>query len=426
MTFTISRFFALAVCSLLLVACNRDMFDPNAYKTIIQESFPVEEIDKDHNWNLTRSHALIVTTNVDSTVDISKVQILNGNPYLTKNVEILAESNASRGDLNTLFFYAPICELQLYLAVLTKSGKYLLKTFNTNSSNENCDGMTSSDMPLNEPIYQTYTYCYDTSYPEPGDWDFNDLVIRIEKVPAEAPNEIRLSVSLEAVGCQKQVAGAIRLLNYSYDDVESVTTVDGRTFDGEFNVKRTFIDRPDLLLKGLHNEAIINLFEDAHYALSPRLDTKENGGMPIHPFYNTHRKPIGKAQAQVAAKRITYIIKLKNTTLLNNFTLEDIDPFVMEDFNSGKWEIHTFAHKSDQMLHDLGSNETATSNNMSWSVKIPSATFRWPIEGESLGLFRNGVLTGAYMKPDHSYGQWVKDHNKCLDWYKYPTTGLVY
>ena len=119
-------------------------------------------------------------------------------------------------------------------------------------------------------------------------------------------------------------------------------------------------------------------------------------------------------------------IKLKNPQQACNFSLEDIDLFAMEDFNSGRWEIHTFAHKSDQMLHDLGSNETAKSNNMSWALVIPSSTFRWPIEGESLGLYKEGILTGAYMKSGHSYAQWVRDHTICLDWFIYPTTGLVY
>lgn len=421
------KYIALVLCPLALVACKRDMFDPSAYKTIIQESFPVENIDPAHNWNLTQSHSTVVNANVDATVNITQIRILNGNPYSTKKVEVLAETDASRGDTKTLSYYTPAYQKELYIAAVTDDGRHLLKTFNVDSQpTVELSDVQEYDTKINKPIYQTYTYLYETTYPEPGDWDFNDLVMRIQKLPAQSANEIRLEVTLEAVGCQKQVAAAIHLLNYSYDDIESVTTEDGRTFDGDLNIKRTFIEKPDLLLKGLHGEAIVNLFEDAHYALAAQLEAKEYGGNPKHIFYNTHRKPSGNTQAQVAAKRITYVIKLKNPQQAGNFSLEDIDPFAMEDFNSGRWEIHTFAHKSDQMLHDLGSNETAKSNNMSWALVIPSSTFRWPIEGESLGLYKEGILTGAYMKSGHSYAQWVRDHTICLDWFIYPTTGLVY
>jgi LruC domain-containing protein len=222
------------------------------------------------------------------------------------------------------------------------------------------------------------------------------------------------------------MAAAIRLIGYNYDDIESVTIEEGRTFDGSFDQRRVFIEDADLLLRGRNNEAVINLFEDAHYALSPRLNSQDRGGGTVRMFYNTSRNPDGTNSLQIAPKSLTYVIKFRNPRILQNFTLETLDPFAMEDFNSGKWEVHLGPYKEAQVMYDLGDNETASINRMVWALKIPSGDFKYPIEKQSLGLYKNGVLTGAYMMMDHSYGQWIADHTSSIDWFLYPTVGLVY
>ena len=420
----------IAFSMLSLVACKRDVFDPDAYVEVINESFPVNNIDQGHTWNLTQSHSTVVTANPASVSDVQYVRILSGNPYREANVEILAEKAVAKGGTATLFYYAPQYQTQFFAAAVTASGQYVVKAFTASQESVTFDNIDDSanQGSFNEPIYQTYTYCFEEDYPKPGDWDFNDCVLRIQKLPAAQPNEIRLRVSLAAVGAKKQIAAAIRLLDYVASDVSNVYIEEGRTFDGAFeeNQKRQFIESGALLLNGLNNEAVLNLFEDAHYALSPRLISPDKGGTTLRMFYNTSRNPDGSKHAQIAPKTLTYVVQLSNPRLIENFTLERIDPFILEDFNSGKWEVHTFSYKASQVLRDLGSNETATSNMMTWALKIPSATFRYPIEGQPLGFYKDGVLTGAYMENNHSYGQWVANHNSCLDWFRYPATGLVY
>jgi LruC domain-containing protein len=413
---------------LLFSACKRDMFDAKVYNQILSEASTFSEIDPQHTWNLTESHATKVTVNADEAGDENRLLILSGNPFVEDDhAEILAETVCAKGQTVTLFYYAATCLHQFYAAVQTADGRWLLKPFATGQQSVDFanDVTTVSGTP--KEVYQTYTYCYEDTYPEPGDYDYNDLVLRIQKLPAQADNEIRLRVSLAAIGTLRQVAAAIRLTGYHYDDVESVTTEEGRVFDPNYELSRYFIEESDLLIKGIHGEAVLNLFEDAHYAMYPAVNTWTDGTVGVvRRYYNTSQVSDGLTHRQAKPKVLTYVVKLRNPRLLQNFTLEDIDPFVLKDYNSGKWEIHTFTHKAYQTLHDLGSNETAYSNNMSWALKIPNGTFRYPQEGACIGYYKDGVLTGAYMTLGHSFGQWVGSRLQSTDWYLYPSTGMVY
>ena len=421
--------FIFLLCGMLcLTSCSTNMFDPEVYEKVIVESFPIDNIDEHHTWNLTKSYKTVVTPNPATSDGIKIVRILSGNPYKETNVEILAEDTVvKQGEPVMLFYHAPEYRTSFYANIVTAKGQDILKAFTSDESSiDFAQGAEVGQGKINPMTYQTYTYLYEDDYPKPGDWDFNDLVLRIQKLPGLQKNSIRLRVTLAAVGTKKQMAAAIRLIGYNYDDIESVTIEEGRTFDGSFDQRRVFIEDADLLLRGRNNEAVINLFEDAHYALSPRLNSQDRGGGTVRMFYNTSRNPDGTNSLQIAPKSLTYVIKFRNPRILQNFTLETLDPFAMEDFNSGKWEVHLGPYKEAQVMYDLGDNETASINRMVWALKIPSGDFKYPIEKQSLGLYKNGVLTGAYMMMDHSYGQWIADHTSSIDWFLYPTVGLVY
>ena len=430
---------SLSLCFLLLVvllvsSCRKqDLFDPEAYQQLINDSAPISNIDSNHTWNLTTSYTVDVELPADA--DVQYVQILDGNPNTQSDVEILAEQKGKAGSSHSLFFYAPLCQKTLYAAQVTMAGTYLVKAFNAGQSSVVIDGdAISQESGFKEPSYQAYTYLFEEEYPKPSaDWDFNDVVLRIQKLRSSASDEIRLKITLAAVGATKQIAAAVRLVGYDYDDISSVTIEEGRSFDNisvNYNIDRTLIKSSALLLEGENDEAVLNLFEDAHWVMSPRLTSDGTGVMRM--FYNTSRTVNGTTTAQMRAKTRTYVIKFSKTSQLSKFTLENLDPFIIEDFNSGKWEVHTYDYKAAGVLHDYGSNETATSTNMVWALKIPSGSFRWAQEGENLGYYKKdeetgqNVLTGAYMTFNHSFGQWVTDHTTNLDWFRYPATGLVY
>lgn len=430
------KFIPFCLVLLCLVSCKKEMFDAAAYNDLINETAPIGDIDPAHTWNLTSSYTVDLQTVSGS--NATYVQVLTGNPNQQENVEILAEQAAGSVTHHLLFFYAPSWQQTFYAAAVAADGTYRVKTFQrTDATVVLDDALQSQTSGFKPPVYQTYTYLYEEEYPKPSeDWDFNDCVLRFEKQRAQAANEVRLKVTLAAVGATKQIAAAVRLLGYHYDDIESVEIAEGRTFDNisvEFKEKRVLIESTELLLRGQHGEAVLNLFEDAHWVMSPRL--RPEGMGVVRMFYNTNRNLDGansSTSAQMRPKERTFIIRFRKTDLLQNFTLESLDPFIIEDFNSGKWEVHTHDFKADAILHDYGDNETARANNMVWALKIPYGAFRWPQEGIGLGFYKadeetgQKLLTGAYMEWNHSFGQWVNDHTVSLDWYRYPTTGLVY
>lgn len=419
----------LLLWAVLATSCKREMFDAEAYQNLLSEAAPIGNIDASHDWNLTKSFTVKITADTPLPVTVKKVCVMDSDPSQSTTTEILAEAAAEKDMQKSLFFYAPICQQTFYAAIVTSDDNYILKAFGADESEVSFATADSQPVqPQKAPKYQTYTYCFESEYPKPSDdWDFNDLVLRIEKLPAQNSNELRLQVSVAAVGCIVQMGAAVRLIGINYSDVESVSIEEGRTFDGTFDeqgIKRVFIDNSSLLLSGRQGEAVLNLFEDAHWVMSPRVMV--NGQGVVRMLYNTKREVDGTTSQQIRPKTLTYVVKLRNAKLLENFTLENLDPFAIDDFNSGKWEVHDYAHKADGVLHDYGNNETAKSNNMVWALKIPSGSFRYPVELVNMGFFKDGILTGAYMQNGHSFGQWVENHNTNIDWFQYPSTGLVY
>lgn len=413
-------------CLTVLTACKRDMFDADAYKQVVNESFPVADIDPQHTWELTKAYT--VNVGIGGRDDVACVRILNGNPYEEAGVEIMAEEQLKTDGVVMALFQAPACQSMFWAALVTTGGQYIVKSFAAGQENVDFESYNRQENSgtLHKPDYQGFTYLFEDDYPKPGDWDFNDLVLRIRKLAPKQDNEIRLQVTLAAVGTLKKMAAAIRLLNYGFDEVESVSIEEGRTFDGEYEQARQFIETSDLLLRGRNGEAVINLFEDAHWVMYPRVKSPDEGSTTVRMYYNTSRQSDSSTRLQLAPKTLTYVVRMRDARRAKAATLNDLDVFAMEDFNSGKWELHTFANKADQVMCDLGDNATAKANNMVWALKIPSSTFRYPLEGHGLGFYKDGILTGAYQEYDHSYGQWVANRNMCLDWFLHPTTGLYY
>ena len=77
-------------------------------------------------------------------------------------------------------------------------------------------------------------------------------------------------MQLAAVGGEKQIAAAIRLAGYKYDEIESVKTLDNASFNigaaGDLPEQSGSITERAFLLKSMNGEAVLNLFADAHWA----------------------------------------------------------------------------------------------------------------------------------------------------------------
>ena len=77
-------------------------------------------------------------------------------------------------------------------------------------------------------MFQYFAFCYEQEFPEPGDFDYNDVVMHIALERANA-REMYFHVRLAAVGANKQLAGCLRMPDIDYNDIETVYTVDDRS-----------------------------------------------------------------------------------------------------------------------------------------------------------------------------------------------------
>ena len=172
-------------------------------------------------------------------------------------------------------------------------------------------------------------------------------------------------------------------------------------------------------------EMVIPLFNDAHYAINGGV--KENGDTKRR-FYNTIVNPNEKGENFAAADlpENTYAIYFKDPNAFNNFKIEDVDLFIIEEFNGTCYEVHTYPYKQDEVTRKWHNGSTAYSDNYPWGLAVPS-DFRYPIEWTPIGTCPiNNVVGGAYPLKGHSFSEWAKDHTKATDWYEYPMPDLVY
>jgi LruC domain-containing protein len=258
--------------------------------------------------------------------------------------------------------------------------------------------------------------------PEPGDYDYNDVVLRISQ-ERTALHQITLNVTLAAVGSMKQVAAAICLPGIKYDDIALVKTTDGETFNDGFKwTSISYLTSKDLLSKGKKDVAVINLFEDAHWATGATNYTSE-GYIPRYK-YNVS-KTTGDDYEMTSPRTVSYEITFKDSVMLDYLTLEQLDPFIIEEYNGALMEVHAaYRLRTSLVLHEYVQPTSAVI--LPWALIVPSGAFRYPLNGVHVGFYKNGALFGAYMTKDHAFGEWASNHEKALDWYNYPTSNMVY
>ncbi len=426
------KFHLASLCAILIMiitgsACHREMYDEQVKKSIMDSVSPVDSIDALHTWILTTTKTLMVTT--PDTGAIKMVKILTANPRETGNAEVVGEAYAAAGKTVTMAVTYSNRLTTLYAAAVDSSDYYTITRFEPNvSSAVDFSGATvvHEKMPY-VPQPQQYTYCFEREYDLAleYDFDYNDIVLRVSQ-ERTGEKEMRYHVQLAAVGLDIQMAAAINMLGFKYDDIESVKTVDSLSFNNT-NGKDvpdqilTLSKNKDFFVRGLNNEAVLNLFVDSHWATGDLLE--ENYGMMDRKMYNVSKSSGGDYQLMVP-RTITYIVKFKDADALNMASLDRLDPFMYYGYNGANFEIHLYQYRNNQTLNAY---PPSTIKTLPWALCIPSSTFRWPLEGVNMGFIMKGShLFGAYSKYGHSFGEWAMDRNSSLDWYEYPTDNQVF
>lgn len=410
------------VTALATTACVRDDFRYYGYEDQLEGYFPVDSIEKGHTWTLTTTCSSFVTGNA---IGAAKVQILSGNPFKETGVEILAEASTTSQISRQMTYVVPQIQTQIWAAALDKEGNYLRLA--SAAVNQETIGLGAS-LPAGTPnptSLQRFYYCFEADYPNPGDWDYNDIVMSVTKeVKADNPNVMALHVTLHAVGYLTQIAAAIHLSGYKN---VTITQDEASTFIPEPNRERRLIKRSDLQLEARNGDAVINLFDDAHLAM---FRLAEDGSV-YRRYFNTLENPSSLNNgATQPAKTVTYYIDFGNEHQARHFALTSLDPFLVVQYGQtgdNFWEIHTHPYKLTEVLYGYYNGAAASYNNgFSWALTIPYANFRYPIETRPIGMRKSTIVSGAYQTKEHSFGEWILDHNTAKDWYLYPAEGAVY
>lgn len=418
-------FYTLFIIATATVFCGciRDKFQYYGYEDQLEGYFPVDSIEKGHTWMLMNSCQSFINGNV---TDAAKVQILSGNPYEDTDAEVLAEAYTSSAISKQMTYVVPSVLRTVYAVVRDADDNILrITSAPTNSSNISFGTEEPTGTP-NSVSPQRIFYCYEADYPNPGDWDYNDIVFSVTKELTDDENVVALNVTLNAVGYLTQIAAALRLVGYSYDDVE-ITQDEKTTFVTAPDHGRTLIKQKDLKLKALNGDAVINLFDDAHLAM---FHLSADGSVYRRYFNTMENGSSSTSAATQSPVTVTYYIEFANEYEARNFNLGQIDPFIVVQYGQTGdhfWEIHTYPYKLTEMLFNYYEGAAASYNNgFSWAIAIPYADFRWSLEGEPIGMRKNSIVSGAYQESGHSFGEWTLDHADAQDWYEYPAEGAVY
>ena len=415
-----------AFCAIVVGAsCSRNVYDVEEAQKIYDYSNPVDTIEKNHNWMLMASKVLMVTPPADGSA--KRIVVLTDNPREKGGAEIVGEAFVSSDSQTMVNITYPSTVSSLYAAAVDAENNYTIAKFDvTGSSVVNFTNAIVTGEPIAyTPQPKMFTYCFEEEFPLAGDFDYNDVVLRVSQ-ERTGEKEVRYHVQLAAVGGTKQIAAAIRLVGTNYNSIESVKTVDDKSFNvtntGEAFPEQMMIVQNETapLLQAMNNDAVLNLFVDAHWATGDAMST--DYGLMQRKKYNVTKGTDANNQMMVP-REITYIVTFKDAATADELSLGLIDPFIYAEFNGAKFETHTYTYRSVQVLYSYPPSDLKA---LPWALAIPYGDFRWPLDGSTIGFFIKGSNFGAYKESGHSFGEWSMDHTKALDWYQYPTDNQVY
>ena len=414
--------------SLILTSCHKDVFNEDDYNEILDRASPVDSVDAQHTWELTQERIYVVEADVN--VGAESVMILSDNPLTALNAEVMAESTIEDGGRIMLAATVPTRFSELYAALVDTNGRYTVVSFPVETTLVNFNSVKTANRQQSlkaRLVQQKLVYCFEEEMPEPGDYDYNDVVLRLSREVVDSLH-LKIEVELVAVGGAKQLAAGLRLVGYQAEDIDSVTIEGGGSFDlggSGYNVPLEKMASPmfessSLLQSGRHGEAVIYLFEDAHWAMGDDLSVTNQ-------IFQRKRYNVSKSYSIdfmiLPTRTEIYHVYFKQGQNINGFTAGTFDPFVLSPYYGAVWELHCYRDREAQVTREY---TLAKSKKLPWALMIPYASFRYPLEGTNIGFKKNDGYFGAYMNRGCSFGEWAEDHTKCLDWYTSPTFNRVF
>lgn len=415
---------------MLLTSCHKDVFDEEDYNNILDYSSPVDSVDAKHTWELTQDHIYVVEADVS--VGAKSVLILSDNPLTAINAEVMAQSPIEDGGRAIVAATVPTRFNELYAALVDTNGLYTVVSFPVETTAVGFSNVRANNKQKSLKAYlaqQKLVYCFEEEMPEPGDYDYNDIVLRLSREVVNS-HHLKIVVELVAVGGSKQLAAGLRLVGYQAEDIDSVTIESGNSFDMGGSYHNVLLEKSasplfnssSLLQAGRNGEAFLYLFEDAHWAMGDDQDLASQGVQ--RKKYNVSKSD-GTDFRIVPTRPEIYHVYFKERANVTGFTPDMFDPFVLSPNWGFVWEHHCYRDCEAQVTREYSLSSTKT-KHLPWALMIPYASFRYPLEGVNIGFKKNGGYFGAYMNKGCSFGEWAEDRTKCLDWYTSPTFNRIF
>lgn len=260
------------------------------------------------------------------------------------------------------------------------------------------------------------TAAFEDLWPQKGDYDFNDVVVRYRVTTSQIGNQVvryHIEGALIAVGAGYHNAFAIRLKDIARKDVD------------EGQIELTIDGTPQMSspLEANRNEAIVVVFAD----------TREM--VPVQPGCKFFRTETGCSDIQRAPYPFEISIPLATSYNANIATNSQVDPFIFAvnghyhgpfvDQNNGRgWEVHLKNHEPteafDNSYLDQGDDTSSingyfqTSTGLPWALIINS---QWDHPMERVDM------SAAY--PDFAaFAESAGAHN--ATWFENPVPGNQY
>jgi len=418
------------------ISCSKELdYDEEKDKEQWRRVLPVDSIDQDHAWQLSESHSYQFTVNAN--VGAQKLEVYSADPITSSDAEMMARVFVKDGDQVTMSVSVPSRLTTIYAALIDKDGNYTVTSFSpTDRFVDFSNPIATQQPPIQKsPRIMEYTYCYEEDFPGAGDYDYNDLVMRIG-LERTGQKQVDIHVTLLAVGASGQIAAAIRLVGYRYQDIASVVAKDDKTLN--VNVPKMsygLIYNDDILLEGKngngkkgYGEAVINVCADAHWAMDNTVETiNDDFKRKKYNVMHSFEDPFD----QTYSKDVDFTVTFKSEDGLNNFTQEMIDPFIMTYYLANKVETHLDEFKTSQILHEYDATVFKEFKKLPWVLRIPTSYFHYPLEGNKIGFRKHAKdgtvsMDGAYRIEGHSFGEWAENRKNSLDWYLYPIENEVW
>ena len=166
-----------AVVLLGAMACSTNYYDEEQYQKYLDYNSPVDSIDSRHQWLLSTEQQYRVRATVGK--NLQTVMILSNNPLTDKTALVLGSASITDGAVVDLPVCFALAQETLYAALVDKDGKYYVTQFPANQMEVSFDNYSSgipTDLTLTP---QGYTYIFEKDFPLAGDFDYNDLVLRV-------------------------------------------------------------------------------------------------------------------------------------------------------------------------------------------------------------------------------------------------------